>query len=124
VAEGIAPSALAIAGDSAGGGLALGSLVELRDAGDPLPAAAVCLSPLADLELSGASAAGDVDDPLVDGAGTRMMAAAYLQGADPRDPRAAPLPADFAGLPPLPIEAGPPEVLPPAPTLVARPPRR
>src|SRR5262245_27539796 len=109
--QGIAPSALAIAGDSAGGGLALGCLVALRDAGDPLPAAAVCLSPLADLELSGASVSAGIDDPLVDRDGTRMMVAAYLQGADPRDPRASPLHADFAGLPPLWIEVGTREIL-------------
>jgi monoterpene epsilon-lactone hydrolase len=111
LARGIAPSAIAIAGDSAGGGLALGCLVALRDAGDPLPAAAVCLSPLADLELSGDSAARDVDDPLVDRAGTLLMAAAYLQGADPRDPRASPVHADFEGLPPLLIEVGTREIL-------------
>ena len=111
LARGIAPSAIAIAGDSAGGGLALGSLVALRDAGDPLPAAAVCLSPLADLELSGGSAAAEIDDPLVDRAGTLMMADAYLQGADPRDPRASPVHADFEGLPPLLIEVGTREIL-------------
>jgi acetyl esterase/lipase len=111
LAQGIAPSAIAIAGDSAGGGLALGCLVALRDADDPLPAATGCLSPLADLELSGGSAAADIDDPMVDRAGTRMMAAAYLQGADPRDPRASPLHADFAGLPPLLIEVGTREIL-------------
>ena len=111
LAQGIPASGLVIAGDSAGGGLTLGSLVALRDAGDPFPAAAVCLSPLTDLELTGASAHADIDDPMVDRDGTRLMAEAYLQGANARDPRASPLHADFTGFPPLLIEVGTREIL-------------
>jgi acetyl esterase/lipase len=55
LAEGVAPSRIIIAGDSAGGGLALAALVALRDAGKPLPAGAVCISPWMDLALTGAS---------------------------------------------------------------------
>lgn len=106
-----AASRIVIAGDSAGGGLALGSLVALQEAGETLPAAAVCLSPLADLEMTGASAHADIDDPMVDRAGTRLMAEAYLQGKDPRDPRASPLHADFSGFPPLLVEVGTRELL-------------
>jgi len=109
--KGIPASGIALAGDSAGGGLTLGSLVALREAGDPLPAAAVCLSPLTDLELTGASAHAVVDDPMVDREGTRIMADAYLQGADARDPRASPLHADFRAFPPLLIEVGTREIL-------------
>jgi len=108
---GIPASGIAFAGDSAGGGLVLGTLVSLRDAGDPLPAAAVCLSPLADLELTGASARGGIDDPMVSRAGTQKMAEAYLQGQDPRDPRASSIHADFKGFPPLHIEVGTREIL-------------
>jgi acetyl esterase/lipase len=111
LAQGISASGLAIVGDSAGGGLALGSLVALRAAGEPLPAVAVCLSPLTDLELTGASTRAVIDDPMVDCAGTLIMAEAYLQGADARDPRASPLHADFRGFPPLLIEVGTREIL-------------
>ena len=52
---GIAPGNIVVAGDSAGGGLALALLLSLRDAGTPLPAAAVCISPWTDLSLSGES---------------------------------------------------------------------
>lgn len=112
MAEGIPASGIVIVGDSAGGGLTLGTLVALRDAGGPLPAAAVCLSPLADLELTGDSAThGDIDDPMVSRPGTLVMAEAYLQGRDPRDPRASAIHADFTGFPPLRIEVGTREIL-------------
>jgi len=109
--QGMDASKIMIAGDSAGGGLTLGCLVALRDAGEPMPAGAICLSPLADLELTGASAAGGVDDPMVEREGTLMMAEAYLQGTDPNEPRASPIHADFSGLPPLMIEVGTRELL-------------
>jgi len=111
-AEGIPASGIVIAGDSAGGGLTLGTLVALRDAGERLPAAAVCISPLADLELTGDSATrGDIDDPMVSHAGTLVMAEAYLQGSNARDPRVSPIHADFKGFPPLRIEVGTREIL-------------
>jgi acetyl esterase/lipase len=111
-AEGIPASGIVIAGDSAGGGLTLGTLVALRDAGERLPAAAVCISPLADLELTGDSATrGDIDDPMVSQAGTLVMAEAYLQGSSARDPRVSPIHADFKGFPPLRIEVGTREIL-------------
>ncbi|MEE8166277.1 MAG: alpha/beta hydrolase [Myxococcota bacterium] len=111
LAQGIGATGLVIAGDSAGGGLALGSIVALREANDPLPAAAICLSPLADLEVTGDSARGGVDDPMVSQDGIVMMAEAYLQGGDLHDPRAAPLHADFSGFPPLLIQVGTREIL-------------
>lgn len=110
--RGIPASRIVFAGDSAGGGLVLGSLVALRDAGDLLPAAAIALSPLADLELTGASAHRGLDDPMVTVDGTRLMAAAYLKGGtSARDPRASPIHADYADLPPLLIEVGTREIL-------------
>jgi len=117
--RGLTPAQIAIAGDSAGGGLTLGSLVALRDAGEPLPAAAVVLSPLADLELTGSSAHSGIDDPMVTVEVTRVMADAYLRGrgeagarpVDIRDPRVSPIHADYKGFPPLLIEVGTREIL-------------
>jgi acetyl esterase/lipase len=112
LASGVAPTRLTIAGDSAGGGLVLATLLALRDAGDPLPAAAVCLSPWADLEGTGDSAQeGAVDDPLIPVEGLKGMGQLYLAGADARDPRASPLHGDYRGLPPLLIQVGTREVL-------------
>jgi acetyl esterase/lipase len=110
VDEGVSPSRIAFAGDSAGGGLVIGGLVALRDAGAAIPAAAVSISPWTDLTVSGASA--DVaDDPLVNGRALRMMAGVYLAGADPRSPTASPLYADLHGLPPLLVQVGTREAL-------------
>lgn len=112
VAQGAAPERTAVAGDSAGGGLTMATLVALRDAGDPLPGAAVCLSPWVDLEAVGDSMTGkSADDPLVQRAGLLRMAAYYLNGLGPRHPLAAPLYADLTGLPPLLIQVGDAETL-------------
>jgi acetyl esterase/lipase len=65
----------------------------------------VSISPWTDLAVTGASA--DVaDDPIVNGAALRMMAAVYLAGADPTSPTASPLYADLRGLPPLLVQVG------------------
>ena len=107
-----APSRTAIAGDSAGGGLALAALVALRDAGDPLPAAGVAISPVTDLEASGDSMTSRADvDLLIRPEGVKESADWYLAGQDPRHPYASPLHADLAGLPPLLIQVGDAEVL-------------
>ncbi len=112
LAEGVAPAKIAIAGDSAGGGLTVATLVALRDAGDPLPAAGVCISPWLDLTLSGASMDTRAAlDPMVDRQALQIMADAYLAGADPRSATASPLFADLAGLPPLLIHVGSAETL-------------
>lgn len=112
LAQGADPARVVVAGDSAGGGLTLATLVALRDAGDPLPAAAVCLSPWVDLEGLGESMTSKADaDPMVQREGLLEMAAHYLAGADPRTPTAAPLHADLAGLPPLLIHVGTAETL-------------
>ena len=107
---GTSPGAIAFAGDSAGGGLVIAGLVALRDAGVPLPAAGVSISPWSDLEVTGPSA-DTVDDPVVSGNALRMMAGIYLAGADPRSPTASPLHADLTGLPPLLVQVGTREAL-------------
>jgi monoterpene epsilon-lactone hydrolase len=100
----------AIAGDSAGGGLALALLVTLRGAGEPLPACAVLMSPWADLTSSGASI-HTAPDPLLTPEGLSLLAGNYLAGADATDPLASPLFASLDGLPPLLIQAGTAELL-------------
>ena len=105
--QGIEPDRVVIAGDSAGGGLTLATLVALRDAGDRLPAAGVCLSPWVDLEGIGESMTTLAEiDPVLGRDGLEWMAKLYLGGLDPRTPLAAPLYADLAGLPPLLIQVG------------------
>jgi acetyl esterase/lipase len=109
---GVDPARLVIAGESAGGGLTVATLVALRDAGEPLPAAGVCLSSWVDLECVGESMTTKADiDPLVQRETILEMAKAYLGGADPRTPLAAPLHADLTGLPPLLIQVGTAEAL-------------
>lgn len=106
------PGAVVLCGDSSGGGLALATLVALRDHGDPMPAATVCMSPWTDLTLSGASLELNRDsDPMVSPATLAMMAAAYLGEVDRRSPTASPLFADLAGLPPLLLQVGSGELL-------------
>jgi acetyl esterase/lipase len=109
--QGTAPSQIAIAGDSAGGGLTLATLVALRDAGDPLPAAGICMSPWTDLALTGESAQGGVDDPLIPASALTGMALPYLGKTDARTPTASSLYANLRGLPPLLIQVGTREVL-------------
>jgi epsilon-lactone hydrolase len=106
------PAAVAIAGDSAGGGLTLATVVALRDAGDPVPAAAVAMSPWTDLALTGESLRTRAHaDVMIKPAGLRETAATYLAGADPRHPYASPLYADLRGLPPILIQVGDAEVI-------------
>jgi epsilon-lactone hydrolase len=103
---------LFLAGDSAGGGLALALLCALRDAGAPLPAAAALFSPWADLAATGASVAeNEAHDALLSRKMLKAAARVYLAGASPRDPRASPLYAELAGLPPLLLHVGEQELL-------------
>jgi acetyl esterase/lipase len=107
LSQNIKPSRIVVAGDSAGGGLTLATLVALRDAKVPLPAAGVCISPWADMEGTGASMTTRAKaDPVVQKQGLLGMAQLYLGGKDPRSPLAAPLYANFEGLPPLFIHVG------------------
>jgi epsilon-lactone hydrolase len=112
ISAGYAPEAIALCGDSSGGGLALATLVRLRDLGDPMPRAAICMSPWTDLTLSGASLEQNRDaDPMVSAATLALMADAYLGDVDRRSPTASPLFADLAGLPPLLVQVGSSELL-------------
>lgn len=120
--------AVALVGDSAGGGLVLAVLSELsarrgafRVSERRLPAAGVCLSPWTDLEATGASVSENASsDPLVSPEGLRRMADLYLAGADPRLPVVSPLHADLRGLPPMLVLVGSTEVLRDDATRVAR----
>jgi acetyl esterase/lipase len=109
---GFSPLRTAVAGDSAGGGLTLAVLVALRDAGDPAPAAGLCISPWTDLALTGDSIATKAaEDPMVRAADLNLMADAYLAGGDAIAPLASPLYAELAGLPPLLLQVGSAEIL-------------
>jgi monoterpene epsilon-lactone hydrolase len=112
LSTGVDPARLVMAGESAGGGLTVASLVGLRDGGDPLPAAAVCLSPWVDLECLGESMTTKAEvDPMTQREDILELAKAYLGDTHPRTPLAAPLYADLRGLPPLLIQVGTAEVL-------------
>jgi len=112
VSTGVEPAKVVIAGDSAGGGLAVAAMVALRDAGEPLPAAGVCISPWVDMEGTGESMVTKADvDPIVRPEGMPQMAKAYLGDADPRTPLASPIYANLTGLPPLLIQVGTAETL-------------
>jgi acetyl esterase/lipase len=107
LAQGVSPDRIIIAGDSAGGGIALALLLKTRDEGLPLPAAGVLLSPWVDLAMTADSLLTRADvDVRQDPAGTQWCADLFLAGQDPRDPHASPLYADLTGLPPLYIQAG------------------
>ncbi len=108
----IAPNNLIIAGDSAGGGLTLATLINLRDKGIPLPTAAVCLSPWTDLGLTGESYKTKARiDPMVTIDGLMFDTQLYLGDTDYTNPLASPLYGDLKGLPPLLILVGTAEVL-------------
>jgi epsilon-lactone hydrolase len=112
LAQGIKPSRIAIAGDSAGGGLTVATLVAIRDARLQVPGAGVCLSPWIDMEAIGESIKTRAQaDPVVSREVLLGMAETYLHGKDPRTPLAAPLYADLKGLPPLLIQVGDAETL-------------
>jgi monoterpene epsilon-lactone hydrolase len=110
--DGGEPDSIAIAGDSAGGGLTVATLLALRDGGDLMPAAAVCLSPWVDLTQSSGTYETRADlDPMCTREGLTTMADAYLVDTDPTTPLASPAFADLSDLPPLMIEVGDDEVL-------------
>ena len=112
IANGATASDVVIAGDSAGGGLALSTLVALRKAAGPMPAAAVCLSPWVDMEASGDSMTTKAAiDPVVQREGLLNNAKLYLGNGHRRAPLVSPLYADLAGLPPLLIQVAESEVL-------------
>jgi len=108
----IAPGRIAAAGDSAGGGLTVATLVAIREARLPSPGAGICISPWTDLTCSAASYRSKAAvDPMVNLPDITAMARDYLGAIDPRTPLASPLFADLRGLPPLLIQVGSEEVL-------------
>jgi monoterpene epsilon-lactone hydrolase len=110
--SGIAPSDIAFAGESAGGGLAIATLVNARDHGLPLPAAAYVMSPYVDLTLAGTTMETRADaDPLLSQALLQARVPDYTAGHDAALPLISPVFADLSGLPPLIIQAGSHEVL-------------
>lgn len=112
VAQGYKPGKIVVAGDSAGGGLALATLLALRDAGTPLPAAGVGISPWTDMEGTGDSVTTKAaKDPMVQKDGLLSMAKMYVGEQDPKAPLASPLHADLRGLPPLLLQVGEAEIL-------------
>ncbi|HET9224735.1 MAG TPA: alpha/beta hydrolase [Roseiflexaceae bacterium] len=112
LAQGIASEQIVIGGDSAGGGLALATMVWLREHAVALPAAGVLLSPWTDLALSGPSMRTRAElDPLCSEASLRRAARWYLAGADSTEPFASPVYAELYGLPPLLIQVGDHEIL-------------
>jgi epsilon-lactone hydrolase len=112
LARGYQPGRIAIAGDSAGGGLVASAMVAIREAGLPQPGCGWCISPWVDMEAVGDTmTTRAAADPMVQKAGILDMAQLYLGGADPRSPLAAPLYADLTGLAPLMIQVGAAETL-------------
>src|SRR3954466_4689139 len=110
--DGIAPWDIAFAGESAGGGLAVATLVNARDHGLPLPAAAFVMSPYADLTLAGTTLEAKREvDPLLSRELLEPRVTDYLSGQDAALGLISPLFADLSGLPPLIIQAGTHEVL-------------
>lgn len=112
VEAGTDPRQIVVAGDSAGGGLAMALALSLKAEGLPQPAGYVALSPWADLTQSGASYRTKADtDPQITKAGLDNMALAYLGGLDAHDPLASPIFGDFEGVAPVLIQTGSEEAL-------------
>ena len=110
--NGTAPSDIVLAGESAGGGLAIATLVSARDRGLPQPAAAFVMSPYADLTLAGATIETKREaDPLLSRELLRPRVIDYTAGQDPALGLISPIFADLSGLPPLIIQGGTHEVL-------------
>lgn len=108
--QGFAAHNIVIAGDSAGGNLTLTTLMKLRDSGDPLPAAAACLSPVANLAERG-DWLKKFRDPLLHPKAMRFFNRSYVAHTDARNPLISPVFGDWHGLPPLLVHAGEDEIL-------------
>lgn len=112
LAKGTKPEQIVIAGDSAGGNLALVTAIALREAGLPLPAKLVLLSPWTDMTSSSGSYTSRVQrERILDVAAIQRAATTFADGRKLADPRLSPLFADLAGLPPMLIQVGDDEVL-------------
>jgi epsilon-lactone hydrolase len=112
LAQGIASERVVVAGDSAGGGLTMATLLTLRDRGLPQAAGGVCISPWVDLTNSAESYVTKAAvDPIVTRDGIEGMTQAYVGGGDRKAPLVSPLYADLRDLPPLLVQVGSDEVL-------------
>lgn len=110
--RGVAPGRIVVAGDSAGGGLTVATLLALRDRALPRPAGGVCISPWVDLTNSAPShATRAAADPIVTRENLAMMAEAYIGTGDRKQPLVSPLYADLRDLSPLLVQVGSDEVL-------------
>jgi epsilon-lactone hydrolase len=111
--QGVAPGRIVLAGDSAGGGLTVATLLALRNRGLPQATAGVCISPWVDLTCSGKSyATKAASDPIVTHDVITTLAATYVgTSGDRKAPLASPLFADLSNLPPLLVQVGSEEVL-------------
>ena len=110
--DGVAPSDIVFAGESAGGGLAIATLVNARDHGLPLPAATYVMSPYVDLTLAGTTMETRREvDPLLSRELLQPRVTDYASGHGPASGLISPLFADLSGLPPMLIQAGTHEVL-------------
>ena len=106
------PDKVILMGDSAGGGLALSTMLNLKSIKKPLPRAAICISPWTDLTLSGESILTKEDeDPQLSKKNLEFAAEMYLQGQNPRNPLVSPLFGELHGLPPIFIQVGTSEIL-------------
>lgn len=112
LAQGYKPNKIAIAGDSAGGGLTLATLLKLRDDKAELPACAIPISAWTDMEGTGASVkTRAAADPMVGSSSLSGMAKHYVGNADPKNPLLSPLHGDYKGIPPLLMQVGDAEIL-------------
>jgi acetyl esterase/lipase len=111
--QGVAPEHIALTGDSAGGALAVTTLLRARERNLPMPAATMLLSPWVDLEITGETLISNREkDAIVQKEVVEVMAATFLgEGGNRRDPLANPLYADLKDLPPMYIQVGGDETL-------------
>ncbi len=111
--KGFDPARIVVGGDSAGGGLAIALLLAAREAGLPLPAAALCISPWLDMTLTGASMKAKASSDVLVGEALLVQAVQAYVGdrVDRQDPRVSPLFGDFAGMPPVMVQVGSHEVV-------------
>jgi acetyl esterase/lipase len=110
--SGVPASKVVVSGDSAGGGLALATLVALRDRGYPMPAAATVLSPWSDLSFTGETLVTNRDiDTMVPLDMIKLMAGRYRTDDQQTDPLVSPVYAELSGFPPLQIHVGSDEIL-------------
>jgi monoterpene epsilon-lactone hydrolase len=112
LAQGIGPDQIVLAGESAGAGLVVATLLALREAGTPLPSCGYLMSPYVDLTLAGETlATREALDPVLTPAGLRARVPDYVGSANAADPLISPIFGDLSGLPPLLIQVGSHEIL-------------